>query len=32
MGGRAWVDPAERTGATFVVRLPILRPATVPTP
>ena len=32
MGGQAWVDPAEHAGATFVVRLPILRPATVPTP
>jgi two-component system sensor histidine kinase BaeS len=25
MGGRAWVDPDETTGATFVVRLPVLR-------
>ena len=25
MGGRAWVDPEETTGATFVVRLPVLR-------
>ncbi len=32
MGGQAWIDPAETSGATFVVRLPILRPATVPTP
>jgi signal transduction histidine kinase len=24
MGGRAWVDPDTMTGATFVVRLPVL--------
>ena len=32
MGGQAWVDPVDGTGATFVVRLPILRPDLVPTP
>ncbi|MGZ4736309.1 MAG: ATP-binding protein [Acidimicrobiia bacterium] len=32
MGGSAWVDTPDGTGATFVVRLPILRPVTVPTP
>jgi signal transduction histidine kinase len=32
MGGQAWVDPADGTGATFVVRLPILRPALTPDP
>jgi two-component system sensor histidine kinase BaeS len=31
MGGHAWVDPTERAGATFVVRLPILR-VPAPTP
>jgi signal transduction histidine kinase len=25
MGGQAWVEPTDGTGATFVVRLPILR-------
>jgi two-component system sensor histidine kinase BaeS len=30
MGGQAWVDPTPGAGATFVVRLPILRTATVP--
>ena len=30
MGGQAWVDPTEGTGATFVVRLPILRPTPSP--
>jgi two-component system sensor histidine kinase BaeS len=32
MGGQAWVDPANGSGATFVVRLPILRPDLVPSP
>jgi two-component system sensor histidine kinase BaeS len=39
MGGRAWVDPGATTGATFVVRLPVLRadndtgsPTPAPTP
>lgn len=32
MGGQAWVDPADGAGATFVVRLPILRPTLDPTP
>jgi two-component system sensor histidine kinase BaeS len=39
MGGRAWVDPDATSGATFVVRLPVLRadaatdsPAPTPTP
>lgn len=31
MGGQAWVDPSDGSGATFVVRLPILRPDLVPT-
>jgi two-component system OmpR family sensor kinase len=32
MGGQAWVDPTDGPGATFVVRLPVLRPDLVPTP
>jgi two-component system, OmpR family, sensor kinase len=32
MGGQAWVDPDGATGATFVVRLPILRPDLIPAP
>lgn len=30
MGGRAWVEPPDGPGATFVVRLPILRSAPAP--
>ncbi len=32
MGGQAWVEPADGAGATFVVRLPVLRPEVVPSP